>query len=196
MSRRSWLSSLVAARLVVALWLPYTALNMLFPSPALTYSFGLVFATCALVTLRLAGFSRQELYLVTALPSRQGGALLLALMLFIPLALLAGRGQAWHPLDALVYAPLSGVAQELYFRSALLPVLLRRYPARPWLALSLQALAFALWHARAFRVAPPAQAIGALLLLCGAGLLWGWQVRRDGTVLYAAAQHTLFLIVQ
>jgi membrane protease YdiL (CAAX protease family) len=196
MARPTRLSFTVAARCVVALWLPYAALNTVFPSAAFTYTLGLAIAACALAALRLAGLSWPDLFVRLAWPSRAGGVLLLALLLFIPAALLAGRGQSWRPLEALVYAPLSGIGQELYFRSALLPVLLRRYPARPWLALALQALAFALWHARAFRVVPPAQAIVALLLLFAAGLLWGWQVRHDRTVLYAAAQHTLFLIVQ
>ena len=29
---------------------------------------------------------------------------------------------------------------------------------------------------------------------CAAGALWGWQARRDGTLLYAFAQHLLFLL--
>jgi membrane protease YdiL (CAAX protease family) len=196
MAWRTRLSFPIAARFVVALWLPYAVLNTVFPSPALTYALGLVFAACALAALRLAGLTWADLFLRAAWPSRTGGALLLILLLFIPAVLLAGRGQAWQPLDALVYAPLSGIGQELYFRAALLPVLLRRYPGRPQLALILQALAFALWHARAFRVVPPVQASGAVLLLFVAGLLWGWQVRHDRTMLYAAVQHTLFLIVQ
>ena len=196
MARRTRLPIPIATRFVVALWFPYAALNTIFPSPALTYVLGLAVAVCALVALRLAGLSWQDLYLRAAWPSRVGGLLLLTMMVFVPAALLAGRGQAWQPRDALVYAPLSAIGQELYFRAALLPVMLRCYPSRPRLALTLQALAFALWHARAFRVVPPVQASGALLLLCAAGLVWGWQVRHDRTVLYAVAQHTLFLIVQ
>jgi membrane protease YdiL (CAAX protease family) len=84
----------------------------------------------------------------------------------------------------------------LYFRSALFFSLRKLCRERGWLALALQAILFGLWHARAFRVAPIAPALGVLLLTTAAGLLWGLHARRDRTVLYTAAQHTLFLIVQ
>jgi hypothetical protein len=185
-----------AAGLVGALWVPYTVLNTLYPGPIVTYSLGLACAGLALGILRLAGMTREELFVRLAPLSGRGAAVLAALSLFVPLALLAGRGQPWNALDDLVYAPASGVAQELYFRSALLPVLLTLCPARPARCIALQALLFALWHVRAYRAVPAGPATGVLAVVFVGGLLWGWQVRHDRTVVYAAVQHTLFLILQ
>lgn len=186
----------LAAGLVIALWAPYTALNTVFPGPVLTYALGLTLAGLALGALLLAGMGAAALYLRVAPPSVAGVIVLAALSLFVPIALLAGRGQPWNLLDDLVYAPASGIAQELYFRSALLPVLARLCGPRSRAALSLQALLFALWHVRAFRVAPVAPAIGVLAVTFVGGLCWGWQARRDRTIIYVAAQHALFLVVQ
>src|SRR5262249_37226871 len=102
--------------LVLALWAPYAALNTLFPGPLLTYALGLLLAALALGVLLRSGESPQALYLRLALPSRLGVLILVLLLLvFIPGALLAGRGQAFSALDALVFAPASALGQELYF---------------------------------------------------------------------------------
>jgi hypothetical protein len=185
-----------AAAIVIALWVPYAALNWAYPGPAVTYAAGLCLAALALGALGLAGITPRHCCVRVAPLSRRGAAILLALSCFIPLALVAGRGQPWDWLGDLVFAPASALAQELYFRAALLYVLARLFQDRLRRAILLQAALFALWHARAFRVVAPAPALGVLALTLAAGLLWGWQVKRDATVLYAAAQHALFLIVQ
>jgi membrane protease YdiL (CAAX protease family) len=186
-----------AVWIVIALWAPYALVNTLFPGPLLTYGLGLLIALVALGLLWSAGVSPRACFLAVAPPSRQGLVLLTLLTTFIPAALLLGWGQPFNWLDDLVYAPASALGQELYFRSALLVALgmvWRRGDAR--LALAGQALAFALWHVRAFRVAPLAPAIGVLVVTFVAGLLWGMEVRRDRTVLYAVLQHALFLAIQ
>lgn len=185
-----------AALFVVALWAPYTALNTLFPGPLLTYSLGLILAGAALAMLRSGGVAPCDLGLCLARPSAAGLLALATLSLFIPLALSLGRGQPWQPLDDLVYAPASALGQELYFRAALLPALLGRRTIPSCAAVPLQALLFALWHVRAFRVVAVAPAVAVLAGAFAAGAIWGWQVRRDRTILYAVAEHTLFLIVQ
>jgi hypothetical protein len=48
----------------------------------------------------------------------------------------------------------------------------------------------------AARLSLRAAAGNVLALLFVGGLLWGWQVLHDRTVLYAAAQHAVFLVVQ
>ncbi len=190
------LPAAVAAWIVVALAAPYTALNTLFPGPLLTYTLGMALALSALGALLLTGMAPRELELRLALPSR-AGALILALMLvFIPGALLAGRAQPLDWLKDLVYAPASALSQELYFRAALLVALTRLCRGDTRLALGLQALLFALWHVRAVAVVPPAQALAVLALTFVAGVLWGWQVQRDRTILWSTLEHTLFLIVQ
>lgn len=185
-----------AAWLVVGLWVPYAALNTLFPGPLLTYALGLLLAALALGVLLRSGESPRALCLRLALPSRFGLLLLLLMLAFIPGVLLAGRGQAFSALDALVFAPASALGQELYFRAALLVALARLCAGRPRLAVLAQAGLFALWHVRAFLVVAPLPALGVLLLTFVAGLLWGTQVSRDRTILWVAAEHTLFLIVQ
>src|SRR5262245_30033293 len=186
----------VAAWLVVALWVPYSALNTLFPGPALTYTLALLLAALALGLLLRSGDSAQTLSLQVAPPSRFGLLILLLMLVFVPGALLAGRVQPFSVLDDLVYAPISALSQELYFRAALLVALSRLGLGRARLAIVAQAALFALWHARAFLVVAPLLALGALLLTLVAGLLWGTQVSRDRTILWSFAEHTLFLMVQ
>lgn len=184
-----------AAWLVVGLWLPYAALNTLFPGPAVTYALGLLGAACALVLLWRTGSGPRACFVRVAALSRSGAAILGVLSLYIPAVLLAGRGKGFDLLGDLVYAPASALGQELYFRSALLVALLRLCRSRPWLALSIDALLFGLWHVRAFRVIAWAPALGVVLATALAGLLWSLQVRRDRTMVYAFALHTLFLLV-
>jgi membrane protease YdiL (CAAX protease family) len=180
-----------AARIVIALWLPYTLLNLFFPGPALTYALGLVIALLALISLKLAHVPAIGIY--PHIPSRESVVALAILTLFIPFALLIGRGQPWDWLGNIVYAPASALGQELYFRSALLTACGTHGSRR---AILLQATLFALWHARAFRVVPAWEALLVLLGTFVAGVVWGWQVRRDDTTFYAFIQHLLFLIVQ
>ncbi len=184
-----------AAQIVLALWVPYALLNTIYPGPALTYGLGLLNAGGALGVLWWGGLSPRCCFLRRRRLSARGVVLLALVSLFLPLALLAGRGQPFQALDALVYAPASAMGQELYFRAALLAVLLR-YPGGERRAVSQQALLFSLWHVRAFRVASPLAATSILLVVFAGGLLWGWQVSRDRTVLYAVVQHAVFLAVQ
>jgi hypothetical protein len=186
----------VAAWIVVGLAAPYTLLNTLFPGPALTYALGIAIALLAVGALALAGIPPRELGMRLAPLSLRGGAVLVLMLVFIPGAALAGRIQPLDWLGDLVYAPASALAQELYFRAALLGALSRLGRGDARLAIAAQAGLFALWHLRAFAVATIPQAVGVLALSLLAGLLWGWQARRDGTILYSFLEHTLFLIVQ
>jgi membrane protease YdiL (CAAX protease family) len=55
---------------------------------------------------------------------------------------------------------------------------------------------FGLWHIGPFFIGAPIWAATAVVLvpfLTGIG--WGWQVRRDGTVLWAMIQHSLIWAV-
>jgi hypothetical protein len=184
------------AWLVVALWVPYVVLNTLFPGPLLTYALGLLIAALALAALWLGGTPPWACFVRVDQLSLRGAVLLAAMLSFIPAALLLGRGQPLSWLNDLVYAPASALGQELFFRSALLVALNRLSRGSSGAAVGLQAAAFALWHVRAFRVVSFAPAAGVLAVTFVAGLLWGVQVARDRTLLYAAAEHTLFLMVQ
>jgi hypothetical protein len=184
----------LAAGVVIALAVPYTMLNTLYPGPVLTYACGLTIALVALAALWLASIPLAACGVRVALLSRQGALALGALLLYLPVALWLG---ASHPRDwvaILIYAPASALGQELYFRGALLGALTQMGATRGRRAVGLQALAFALWHLRAFHVVKPGLALVVLGGTCAAGALWGWQARRDGTLLYAFAQHLLFLL--
>ena len=185
----------LAARIVLALWAPYVVLNTIYPGPALTYGLSLLIACSAIGALSWAGLSPRCCFLRWRRLSARGALLLVVLSLFLPLAYLAGLWQSFHALDALVYAPASAIAQEVYFRVALLSVLLRQ-PGGRRRAVPLQALLFSAWHARAFRETSPPVAGAVLAVVFLGGILWGWQVARDRTVVYAMVQHAVFLAVQ
>jgi membrane protease YdiL (CAAX protease family) len=195
MSGGKRLSKTLASWLVIALWPPYVALNTIFPGPLMTYALGLALALLGLTMLWLAGVPLRAIYVRLAPLSPQGALLLLVLMLALPAAFIAGRLQPWNTLDNLVYAPASALAQELYFRAGLLVALTTVFRGRQFVALVAQGVLFGLWHIRAFAVVPLASAIGVILATTIAGLIWGREAQRDGTMIYAAAQHTLFLIL-
>jgi hypothetical protein len=185
----------LAAWIVVGLWLPYCALNTVFPGPQVTYALGLALAALGLGTLRLAGVALRASFVRLPPLSRQGARLLAPLLLVVPLALLTHHAQPLRWRDDLIYAPASALAQELYFRAILLTALTYLCSGRERAALLLQAGLFALWHVRAFEVVPWELALGVLVATGTAGLLWGREAQRDRTMLYAAAVHILLLIV-
>jgi membrane protease YdiL (CAAX protease family) len=184
----------VAVVVVLALWLAYAALQT-----ALTLGRvgeGL-FAVLAFMpgilgvgALLRTGLSRQDCYLRLAPPSWRGLAVLLAVAVFALAAMLPfGLWQRWDWQAALLNAPASGVSQEL-------PTMMMLLPRRPRLALLLHALLFGLWHIGPLFLGAPLGAVLAIMLvpfLCGLG--WGWQVRRDATVLWAMVQHSLIWVI-
>jgi CAAX prenyl protease-like protein len=193
MGRPVRLRRLLAAWAVIALWLPYVALNTIFPGPQITYLLAMALAALGLFLLRLSGISLGACYVRVGALSRQGALLLLPMLVVLPAALLVGRLQPWRPLDDLVYAPLSALAQELYFRGGLLVALATVCRGRKRMALAVQGALFGLWHLRAFTAVPMLPAAGIIVVTTIAGLLWGLQAQRDRTMLYAAAEHALIL---
>jgi membrane protease YdiL (CAAX protease family) len=104
--------------------------------------------------------------------------------------------QGWSWMAALVYAPAGGVAQELFFRSALLPAMRMMLKQRPRLALALHSLLFGLWHIGPLFLGAPACAVIAVMLVPFlSGIGWGWQVQRDRTVIWAMIQHSLIWVI-
>jgi hypothetical protein len=125
--------------------------------------------------------------------SRTGFLVLVALTPLLVLILPAGDREGWstgHALEGL----LSGVEQELYFRAALLPAVIWLLPGRFRLALMIHAGLFVTWHLRMFAETPPLAWIPNVLVLFTAGTGWGRQVYRDRTLVWAALQHSFFLI--
>ena len=196
-NNKSPLSLPIAIAGVLLLWLLYTLLytrnadNQ--PGAFLEFVPGIL----AVALLRAAGLGWQDCYLRKAKLSRAGLGLLAASFVFVPLMLLTGRWTGGSWLAALVYAPASGVSQELFFRAALLPVLMAAFKGRPNLALAVHALLFVAWHIpKAFLAAAPLGGligISVVTFLCG--LLWGKQVQRDGTVFWLMGYHSLILVI-
>jgi hypothetical protein len=179
---------------IVLLWVAYTALNTWYPGPLAVCILGALPGLLGIVVVRTGDVRWSVCFLRGARLSRGGGAALALLLPFIPLALLSRGGEPVSVARLLVYAPLSALEQELYFRGVLLPLLLRAMPSVPRRAVGLQAILFAGWHLRALRVTTVPVAVVVLLGVAVAGFVWGWQVRRDGTIWYAAAEHALLLL--
>jgi membrane protease YdiL (CAAX protease family) len=102
----------------------------------------------------------------------------------------------WKWLPALVFAPASGIAQEIYFRGSLLPALEKALNGKKIIALLLHAVVFVGYHFRTFRSVPSvpiALLIALVLFLAGCG--WAWQVQKDRTIIWAVSQHGLFLML-
>lgn len=147
--------------------------------------------------LLLAGFSTGQCNLRWAWPSKAGWLALAGVcVLLLPILLSSSGAAGWSWLSALVYAPASGIAQELYFRAALLPALARLFGRRTRLALVCHALLFVAYHWRTFIAIG---AVGLSLVVASvlflAGLGWGWQAHRDRTVVWAMGEHVLFLAI-
>jgi membrane protease YdiL (CAAX protease family) len=147
--------------------------------------------------LLAAGLSRQDCFLQFKRLSRPGFAVLAAVFV-IGLAVILPVGE-WHGWDwtaALLYAPASGVSQELFFRAVLLPAVRLVLAKRPRLALVGHSLLFGLWHIGTLFLGAPIWAVLAVMLvpfICGIG--WGWQVQRDRTVVWAMVQHSLIWVI-
>ena len=151
----------------------------------------------SIAVLLASGSSRSDLYLRFGKLSRPGLiALAVTTILLLPILGSNTGWGGWKWLPALVYAPASGIAQELYFRSSLLPALERVLGGKKIPALLLHGLVFIGYHLRTFRSVPSLPVsllIASVLFAAGCG--WGWQVQKDRTVVWAMAQHSLFLML-
>lgn len=191
----------VVMGVVGLLWIGYTALQTLFvvervPEPW-SAILGFVPGILGIAALRAAGASRAQLFLQVAPLSRGGTAVLTAIFVYALAAIVPfGIWRGWNWSAALVYAPASGVSQELFFRAVLLPALLLALKERPRLALVLHSALFGLWHIGPFFVGAPIWAAFAVVLVpFMSGIGWGWQVRHDKTVLWAMIQHSLIWVI-
>ncbi|MGD8996874.1 MAG: CPBP family intramembrane metalloprotease [Anaerolineae bacterium] len=204
MSMRSWrqpIKSSIAVGFVLLLWIAYTILQTLsvveLVGTATSAILGFVPGILGVTVLLTAGLSRQDCFLQFGRLSWRGFAVLAATAVFALAAIIpVGEWQGWNWTAALLYAPAAGVAQELFFRSALLPAvqLVLGRPTR--VTLVGHSLLFGLWHIGPLFVGAPIWAVLAVMLvpfICGLG--WGWQVQRDRTVFWAMVQHSLIWVI-
>jgi membrane protease YdiL (CAAX protease family) len=187
--------------MILFLWLAYTCLQTLFilgfANEAWSAALGFTPGILGVGTLLLAGRSRQDCYLELRKLSWPGFAVLAGIfVLGLAAVLPVSRWQGWNWTAVLVYAPASGISQELFFRSSLLPALRMALPKRRGLALVVHSILFGLWHIGPLFLGAPLWAVLAVMFVPFiSGLGWGWQVERDGTVVWAMLQHSLFWVV-
>ena len=192
---------IVAIGAVLFLWLGYTTLQTLsvvgiVPNAwytALSFLPGIL----GLAVLLAAGLSREDCYLRFGRLSWRGFAVLAAVFVFALAAILPfGSWQGWNWEAALIEAPVSGVSQELFFRSVLFPAALWILGKRPRLALLAHSALFGLWHIGPLFMGAPIWAVIAVMLVPFlSGLGWGWQVQHDKTVVWAMVQHSLIWVI-
>jgi membrane protease YdiL (CAAX protease family) len=191
----------LAAGAVVLLWLAYTVLQTLFVVGTLPEAWsallGFLPGLLGLGVLLAAGLSRRQCFLVVRPLSWRGFAVLATVFVFALAAILpVSVWQGWSWKAALLYAPASGISQELFFRSVLLPAMLVVLKDRKGLALILHSVLFGLWHIGPLFLGAPAWAVLAVMFVPFlSGLGWGWQVQRDRTVLWAMIQHSLIWVI-
>jgi membrane protease YdiL (CAAX protease family) len=191
----------VAVSGVLFLWLAYTTLQTLTVTEDIgepvAAILGFLPGLLGVGLLLSAGLTRQECFLTLTRLSWWGFAVLafvfvLALSAMLPF----GVWQGWSWAAALIFAPLSGIAQELFFRSSLLPAIRSMVAAKPALALVSHAILFGLWHIGPLFLGAPIWAVIAIMLVPTiSGIGWGWQVTRDRTIIWAALQHSLIWVI-
>jgi len=179
------------------LWAVYTVVYTLPLGDALSAGFELVPGILGLTILVVGiGFKPKECYLLARPISKKGLVLLMSFFVVLIPIMLTGRWVGWNWTSGLIYAPASGVAQELFFRASLLPIAIRLFKHNRLLAVFVQSALFAIWHIPlAFTTAPLAGAIAVVIVTFIGGMLWGWQVQRDRTVYWAMGQHIIYLIL-
>lgn len=191
----------IAFPAIILLWVCYTTIQTLNVTGYITEPWSAILSfvpgVLGVGVLKMAGFTWKGLFLRIAPLSWKGFAVLAGIFVFALAAILPfGKWQGWSWAAALVYAPASGISQELFFRSALLPASLFIFKGRPYLALILQAAFFGLWHIGPFFLGAPVWIVFAVMLVpFVSGIGWGWQVMHDRTVLWAVIQHTLIWVV-
>lgn len=200
-SSRQPIELFLAVGLVILIWIGYTTLQTLsvlqLVSEAMSALLSFVPGILGVAVLLAAGLSRQDCFLRLERLSWAGFAVLVAVFFLALAAVLpAGEWQGWDWTAALIYAPASGVSQELFFRSALLPAVQLALRKRVRLALVVHSLLFGLWHIGPLFLGAPIWAVLAVMFVpfvCGIG--WGWQVQRDRTVVWAMIQHSLIWVI-
>lgn len=191
----------MAAGVVLCLWLAYTILQTLVVMERLSEpvyaAIGFLPGILGVGALLGAGMSREACYLRIARLSWKGLAVLAAVFVLALAAILPfGVWRGWDWIAALVVAPANGISQELFFRSALMPAAMATFRKRTGLALILHSILFGLWHIGPLFLGTPAPVAAAIMLVPFlAGIGWGWQVKRDGTVMWAMLQHSLIWVV-
>ena len=174
-----------------------TIVDFLQPEEPVLSMLAIIPGVISIVALSASGLSFAKLYLHLRWISLSGlFALAATTILLLPILGSSTGFSGWKWLPALVYAPTSGIAQEIYFRGSLLPALEQALHGKKIAALLLHALLFVGYHFRTFRSVPSVPiALLIAIVLFAAGCGWAWQVQKDRTVVWVIGQHSLFLMI-
>jgi membrane protease YdiL (CAAX protease family) len=186
------------ARLIILfLWAIYTALQILFLDQPIVDLIGFLSGIVAILVLLASGFSLADCYLKWSLISKKGLFLYIAIViLWLGIVLPTGGNPHWDWQSLFIFAPATSVAQEIFVRSALLPTLILACKGNFRHGLLLHSILFGIWHMGVFTTnAPIGAAFFVVLVPTLISLAWGWQVHRDGTVVWAILQHTILQII-
>jgi membrane protease YdiL (CAAX protease family) len=183
--------------MTLLLWGIYTTFQIIFLDQHFVDLIGFLAGTLAIASLMISGLTLSDCYLRSAPISRKGAWLYGAIfLLWVAIVLPTGGKFQWDWKSTFIFAPATSIAQEIFFRSALLPALLRILKGNFRWALLAHSLLFAVWHLGVFTTgAPPAAAMAVTLVPFLISFAWGWQVHRDRTVLWAILHHTILQIV-
>jgi membrane protease YdiL (CAAX protease family) len=191
----------IATTIVILLWGGYTTLQTMTVvgriSEGWSAALGFLPGVLAVTALLFLGMTREECFLVIHSISKAGFIVLVIVFVFAlstMLPVMVWNGWSWKA--ALILAPAGGIAQELFFRSALLPTLRSVFNRRPRVALVIHSVLFGLWHIGPLFLGAPAWAVIAVMavpFLSGIG--WGWQVVHDRSVIWAMIQHSLIWVI-
>lgn len=189
-----------AVAVVILLWVGYTVLQtaavMGHIDEGWSAALGCLPGLLGVAVLHSAGMKREDCYLKANRISLPGLAVLVGVFAFALSAMLpAMEWRGWSWTAALILAPVSGISQELFFRSSLLPAF-QSVLGNHRLALIGHSVLFGLWHIGPLFVGAPIWAVIAVVLVPFlAGIGWGWQVMRDRTVYWAMIQHSLIWVI-
>jgi membrane protease YdiL (CAAX protease family) len=188
---------MVALVITLIMGIALTSLDVIQPEEPVLSILAFVPGIISIAALTASGSNRADLYLRFSWISLYGFVMLAAVtVLLLPILGSSTGWVGWQWLPGLLYAPASGIAQEIYFRGSLLPALERALHGKKAAAILLHTVVFVGYHFRTFRSVPSlpiALLVAAVLFAAGCG--WAWQVQRDRTVFWAIGQHSLFLML-
>lgn len=183
--------------IILFLWIFYSTFQILFLDQPFVDLIGFMVGAISIISLIAAGFSTRDCYLRFTPISKKGAVLYaVTFLLWLAMVIPTGGKPHWDWLSVFVYAPATSVTQELFFRSALLPLLLTIFKGNFKAALIAHSFLFGIWHMGVFTTnAPISIAIIVVMVPMFFSMAWGWQTQRDGTVVWAILHHTSLQIV-
>jgi len=191
--------------IIIALYFPYVLLYLFeVQYELILFIEGLPGIIAILILLTVGKFSKDDLFFRWKKISKPGLLLtilllgIFTLMGFIGiLGLGFGSFGGISPLAFFITAPLSAITQELYFRSSLQVVFEKNHNLTMRTSNIVHTVFFIGWHFRLYLENTNPLAILALIIGFGFfGILWGYQSRKDGTILYTALIHAVALMFQ